>query len=97
MPEPKTISGATMKTNDLKKGDRIQLRNNWFATIADSRKGNIRLATVEGIYTETGSIYAHDIILYFPPDGAPISVLHTPAQRKLRDHILSLANMTRRS
>ncbi len=50
-----------MKTNDIKKGMRIVLRNGWEATIEDNRKGNIRMATVEGLYTEMGSIYAHDI------------------------------------
>ena len=51
-----------MKTNDIKKGMRFRLRNGWFATMADNRKGNIRMATVEGDYTETGSVYAHDIV-----------------------------------
>jgi hypothetical protein len=50
-----------MKTNELKKGDRVQLRNGWYATIADNMKGNTRLATVEGFVTETGSVYAWDI------------------------------------
>jgi hypothetical protein len=30
--------------------------------MADNRKGNIRLAEVEGDFTETGSVYAHDIV-----------------------------------
>lgn len=51
-----------MKTNDIKKGMRFRLRNGWFATMAYNRKGNIRLATVEGDFTETGSVYAHDIV-----------------------------------
>lgn len=51
-----------VRTNDLKKGTRIKLANGWFATIEDNKKGNIRLATVEGLDTEMGSVYAHDIV-----------------------------------
>lgn len=50
-----------MKTNDLKKGDVVWLKNGWRATIADNMKGNTRMATVEGFFTETGSIYVWDI------------------------------------
>ena len=51
-----------MVTNDLKKGDLVQLQNGWMARIADNRKGNVRLATVYGFHTEMGSVYSHDII-----------------------------------
>jgi hypothetical protein len=50
-----------MLANDLRKGDRIVLTNGWMATIEDNRKGNIRMATVEGFVTEMGSIYIWDI------------------------------------
>jgi hypothetical protein len=74
-----------MKTNDLKSGDRIRLRNGWFATIWDNKKGNIRLAKVEGVYTEIGSVYGHDIVAFIPKaSGAPIAITHTDAQLKLR-------------
>lgn len=73
-----------MKTNELRKGDRIQLRNGWFGTIADNARGNIRMATVEGAYTETGSVYSHDILRACPKGGAWELVEHTPAQLKLR-------------
>ena len=79
-----------MKTNDLKKGDRVQLRNGWFATIADNAKGNTRIATVEGFETETGSVYSHDIMhALAAPYGAEVEetwmrVEHTPAQLKLK-------------
>lgn len=53
-----------MKINDLKKGTRIKLRNGFEATIQDNKKGNIRLCTVYGIYTEMGSVYSHDIVSY---------------------------------
>lgn len=51
-----------MTTNEIKKGTRFRLRNGWEATMEDNRKGNIRMATVEGICTEMGSVYAHDIV-----------------------------------
>ena len=53
-----------MKTNELKKGGKVRLRNGWDAEILDNKKGNIRLAKVFGHYTEIGSIYAHDILYY---------------------------------
>ncbi len=80
-----------MKTNDLKKGDRVQLRNGWYATIADNMKGNTRMATVEGIVTEMGSIYSHDIIralIAIPPVVAKwIDLEHNPSQNKLRANL----------
>lgn len=48
-------------TNDLKKGDKVVLRNGWTATIEDNKKGNIRLAKVNGFVTKLGSIYVWDI------------------------------------
>lgn len=50
-----------MFTNDIKKGDRILLKNGWFGTMMDNLKGNIRMAEIEGLFTEIGSIYAKDI------------------------------------
>lgn len=52
------------ETNKLKKGTRILLSNGWLATLEDNKRGAIRLATVEGFYTETGSIYADDIVAF---------------------------------
>jgi hypothetical protein len=79
-----------MRTNDLKKGDRIQLRNGWYATIADNMRGNIRLADVEGDYREIGSVYAHDIV-WAQVGGSErqvwVQVEHTPAQEKLRKNV----------
>ena len=53
-----------MKTNEIKKGTRIQLASGWEGTMLDNKKGNIRMAEVEGIFTEIGSIYSHDIVAY---------------------------------
>ncbi len=58
-----------MKTNELKKGTRIQLRCGWFATLIDNMKGNTRLADVEGYCREMGSIYSHDIARYQDSTG----------------------------
>lgn len=75
-----------MTTNDIKKGWRIKLSCGWFGTMFDNAKGNIRMAEVEGIFTEIGSVYAHDIVAAKSPDeGAQWqTVEHTPAQLKLR-------------
>lgn len=51
-----------MTTNDIRKGMRFKLANGWLATMKDNKRGNIRMAEVEGIHTEIGSVYAHDII-----------------------------------
>ena len=74
-----------MKTNDLKNGDRIQLRNGWYATIVDNKKGNIRMADVEGICREIGSVYSHDIVRYIDRGNMSTKIEHTPAQNKVRN------------
>ncbi len=56
------IHSPAIKTNEIKKGDRILLANGWFGTMYDNKNGNIRMAEVEGLYTEIGSVYAHDIV-----------------------------------
>jgi hypothetical protein len=78
-----------MKTNELKKGARVQLRNGWMATIADNARGNTRIAEVEGYFTETGSVYSHDIVLAITDDGA-VAIEHTPAQIELRKMVEGL-------
>lgn len=73
-----------MKTNELKKGDRILLENGWYATIADNMKGNTRMAKVEGDFTEMGSVYSHDIEYYIDEDELPVEIEHTKSQLKLK-------------
>ena len=73
-----------MKTNDLKKGDMVMQSNGWKARIEDNMKGNTRLATVYGLYTEMGSIYSHDILHKMNDDGSTTSIEYTPAQVKCR-------------
>ena len=75
-----------MKTNDLRKGVRVQLRNGWFGTVADNARGNIRMVDVEGIYREIGSVYSHDIFRA-QYEGVWQEVEHTPAQLKLCDTV----------
>lgn len=75
-----------IKTNDIKKGTRIQLRNGWFATMADNMRGNRRMAEVEGFFTEIGSVYSHDI-MRAKIDGKWVEVEHTKSQLKLKESV----------
>jgi len=84
---------TTVKTNELKRGDWVTLRNGWHARLEDNRKGNIRMCTVFGLYTEMGSVYSHNMVCQLDPTtdiamgivGKIIAyVEHTPAQVKLR-------------
>lgn len=91
-----------MKTNELKKGTRVLLRNGWEAQLADNMKGNTRLTTVFGDYTEMGSVYSHDIVGYDLGAGPPCGkggwltpatwehVEHTPKQIELRKMVSTL-------
>lgn len=79
-----------MKTNNLKKGARIRLRCGWYATIEDNMRGNTRLATVEGLCTEMGSVYSHDITSYRDEFGAWHEIEHTPAQLELKARVEAL-------
>lgn len=75
-----------MKTNDIKKGTRVLLRNGWFGTMMDNLKGNTRMVDVEGYSREIGSVYSWDIVEAYTESGDPVSVEHTDkqlAQRKM--------------
>ena len=72
-----------MKANDIKKGMNVLLKNGWYATMADNRKGNIRMAEVQGYVTETGSIYAADIDMVEKPGGGWEKVEHTDKQKQV--------------
>lgn len=78
-----------MKTNDLKKGSIVYLRHtDWKARIEDNMKGNIRLATVYGLFTEMGSIYSHDIIAYEDHTGKiKTDIELTDSQKKLMQQV----------
>ena len=73
-----------MKTNELKKGDVVRLRNGWKAILQDNRKGNTRLAEVYGDFTELGSVYSHDIVSHLDPRSGWVKIEHTKSQDKLR-------------
>jgi len=79
-----------MFTNELKKGDRVLLRNGWYATIEDNARGNTRLASVEGFGMEMGSVFSHDIICKANGDGTMTMIEHTPQQKKLRGQVEEL-------
>ena len=80
-----------MFTNELKKGDKIRLRNGWDAKIEDNQKGNTRLCTVYGDFTEMGSVYSHDIMWKQNPDGSVAEMVeHTPAQLKVKQRVAAL-------
>lgn len=90
---------TTLTTRQLVKGQRVQLRNGWFATMVTVR-GDTPMATVEGIYTETGSVYAHDIaraatVQTKLDDGSMlfggwVTIEHTPKQLKLRATVAAM-------
>jgi hypothetical protein len=82
-------SHVMVKTNELKKGVMVTLRNGWKARIEDNKKGNTRICTVYGFETEMGSVYAHDIVLA-EIDGFIHFVEHTPKQLKLRERVMSM-------
>lgn len=77
-------SRGCIVSNDLKKGAQLVMRGTgWTATMADNARGNIRMATVEGHYTETGSIYVWDIE-HAIIDGQRVPIALTPQQIKAR-------------
>jgi hypothetical protein len=74
-----------MKTNELKKGDRVRLTNGWDAIVEDNKKGNTRVCTVFGYFTEMGSVYSHDIKFKYEYDGSLSYIELTPAQIELKN------------
>ena len=52
----------SVRTDQLKKGVRIRLRNGWEAIVVEECNGNTLIAKVFGLFTETGSVYAHNIV-----------------------------------
>lgn len=73
-------------TNDIKKGERVRERNGWEAEMLDNMRGNIRVAKVYGDFTESGSIYMHDVTHVFR-NGKWLPVTLTEKQKKMRDMI----------
>jgi len=79
-----------IKTNDIKKGQRIQQRNGWYGTMFDSKKGNIRTVEGEGDFKEIGSVYAHEIVRAQDDQGVWHTVEHTQAQLKLKSKLRAM-------
>jgi hypothetical protein len=73
-----------MNTDEIKKGQRVELCNGWQGTMDDNRKGDTRQVVVEGDYRETGSIYSHDITKARNGAGEWELVEHTPSQDRMR-------------
>lgn len=71
-----------MLSNDMKDGRKGVLENGWHFTIKDNMRGVVRMAEVEGFYTEIGSIYCHDIAYIINDSGEPEEVEFTKAQAK---------------
>jgi hypothetical protein len=82
-------NGTMFVTNELKSGDRIRQRNGWEAVIKDNMRGIRRMAEVYGLYTETGSIYSHDITEAFI-NGVWQPIQHTEEQLKCKDTVESM-------
>lgn len=80
---------AALFTNDLKRGTRVRLRNGWEAKIEDNKKGNTRLATVYGNYTEMGSVYSHDIT-HAKQNNEWQKVTHTDKQSGLKKKVRAM-------
>ena len=81
-----------MKTNDIKKGTEIktkQLGASVSGVMMDSLKGNTRMIKTNGsevgLFDETGSVYATDIIAAKNSDGVWEDVEHTDKQSKSAD------------
>ena len=80
------LRGEDMFANDMKQGTVVRLRGTgWRATIVDNAKGLVRLADVEGLYRETGSIYVHDIAYVESADGPePLELSKAQAKQDAR-------------
>lgn len=80
-----------MLANDIKKGAKLVLRGTgWTATMADNKKGVIRMCDVEGIHREMGSVYAWDIAeVLNPATGQWEKVELSDAQKKQMANVKS--------
>jgi hypothetical protein len=75
-----------MKTADIKKGMRVRMANGWYGTMKDNMRGTTRVVEVEGFYTETGSVYSHDIVLALPVTGGIWEIIeHTAKELQCKE------------
>jgi hypothetical protein len=63
-----------LTTNSIKKGMGVRMRNGWYGIMADNMKGNTRMVDVDGDYREMGSVYSHDIVMFYVTDGKPLDI-----------------------
>lgn len=73
-----------MLTKEIKKGDRIQMHNGWYGTMLDSKLGTIRMAEIEGNYTEMGSVYSFDIA-YVLKHGQKVPVEYSAKELQVKE------------
>ena len=70
-----------MKTNDVKKGCRVQLTNGSYVMMSDNMKGDTRRVTREG--NKTDMVYSHDMVRV-ECNHVWVTITHTPKQTLLR-------------
>ena len=70
-----------MKTNDVKKGCRVQLTNGSYVMMSDNMKGDTRRVTREG--NKTDMVYSHDMVRV-EHNNVWVTITHTPKQTSLR-------------
>lgn len=78
-----------IRTDQLKKGARVRMRNGCEAVIVKECDGNTLIAKVFGAFTETGSVYAHNIIAA-EIDGLWIEVEMTEEQSQFYGEVKPL-------
>lgn len=76
-----------MISNDVKKGMRVRLRSGLEAVMYDSAVSDVRMATVEGIVDELGSIYAYEIEAVQTDSGWE-RVTPTQSQRDINERLM---------
>lgn len=80
---------SIIKTNDIKKGQRVEFRDGRTGVMMDNKRGNIRCVRVDGPYPEMGDVYAHDLYKAETPDGWGVVAL-TKAQTELRIKVANI-------
>jgi len=70
-----------MKTNDVKKGCRVQLTNGSYVMVNDNMKGDTRRVTREGNMTDM--VYSHDMVRV-ECNNVWVAITLTPKQTSLR-------------
>jgi hypothetical protein len=74
-------ANTKIRTDQLKKGARVRMRNGLEAIVVKECDGNTLIAKVFGAFTETGSVYAHNIVAA-EVDGQWVEVEMTEEQAR---------------